>query len=285
MGTVQYLVDGLSIAGILVIIAIGLSIIFGVMKVINMAHGELIMIGAYTSYVVVTVGKLPFFTGILAAFVITALVGLLIEQTIIKRLYGRPMETLLATFGLSIVLQQLVQNVFGTDGKSVDSPLQGVLTIGPVAVPYYRLFIILFGVSIVLATFYVIFRTRFGVQLRTVSENRGMSGCLGINTSKIDAYTFAFGAGLAGAAGAVLAPLKKVSPTMGIDYLVDSFMVVVLGGVGSLSGVVAGSGAIGETNQILTIFMGDTGAKIIVFLIVILIIRFRPEGFFRMDRR
>lgn len=285
MGSLQYLVDGLSVAGILVIIALGLSIIFGVMKVINMAHGELIMIGAYSTYIVCTVGKLPFVLGVIVAFFVSALVGLLMEKLVIKRLYGRPMETLLATFGLSIVLQQVIQFIFGPDGRSVNIPIQGVMNIGSIAIPYYRIFIIYFAISIVITTFIVIFKTKFGIKLRSVSENRGISECLGINTSKIDAYTFAFGAGLAGVAGAVLAPLKKVSPTMGLEYLVDSFMVVVLGGVGSLSGVVVGSGAIGEANQILTIFMGDTGAKIIVFLLVIIIIRYRPEGFFRMDRR
>jgi urea transport system permease protein len=285
MGNIQYLVDGLSVAGILIIVALGLSIIFGVMKVINMAHGELIMIGAYTTYLVSTIAKLPFFIGMIAAFIISALVGLLMEKLIIKRLYGRPMETLLATFGLSIVLQQVIRLIFGTDGKSVESPLQGVMNLGPIAIPHFRIFIVLFAVFVVLATFYLIFKTNFGKQLRTVSENREMSECLGINTSKIDAYTFAFGAGMAGVAGAVLAPLKNVSPTMGLGYLVDSFMVVVLGGVGSLSGLVVGSVAMGETNQILTIFMGDTGAKIFVFLLVIIIIRYRPEGFFKMDRR
>jgi urea transport system permease protein len=285
MGNVQYFVDGLSVAGILIIVALGLSIIFGVMKVINMAHGEFIMIGAYTTYVVSTVAKLPFFIGMVVAFIVSSLVGLIVEKLIIKRLYGRPMETLLATFGLSIVLQQIIRLLFGTGGKSVQNPMEGILHIGSITLPHYRIFIILFAICIILATYYIIFKTNFGKQLRTVSENRDMSECLGINTSRIDAYTFSFGAGMAGIAGAVLAPLKNVSPTMGLDYLVDSFMVVVLGGVGSLSGIVAGSITIGETNQALTIFMGDTGAKIIVFLIVIIIIRYRPEGLFKMDRR
>jgi urea transport system permease protein len=285
MGNAQYLIDGFSVAGILIIVALGLSIIFGVMKVINMAHGELIMIGAYTTYYITTVIKLPYVIGMIMAFVVSGLVGLLVEKIIIRRLYGRPLETLLATFGLSIVLQQIIRLLFGTDGKSVESPMQGVIQIGSITLPHFRLFVILFAITVVLMTFYIIFKTNFGKQLRTVSENRNMSECLGINTARIDALTFAFGAGLAGVAGAVLAPLKNVSPTMGIEYLVDSFMVVVLGGVGSLFGVVAGSLAIGETNQVLTMFMGDTAAKIIVFLLVIVMIRFRPEGFFKMDRR
>lgn len=285
MGVLQQIADGLSVAGILVIIALGLGITFGVMKVINMAHGELIMIGAYTTYVVSTVGHMPFFVGMIAAFLVSAFVGLLMELLIIKRLYGHQQETLLATFGVSIFLQQAIRMIFGPDGKSIVSPLSGVVMLGPVALPHFRLFIILFAVCMLLATAYVIFRTKFGIQFRTVSQNREMSECLGINTSRVDAYTFAFGAGMAGVAGAVLAPLKTVSPSMGLDYLVDSFMVVVLGGVGSLAGTTFGSGAMGETNQLLTTFMGETGAKILVFLLIIFVIRYRPEGLFKMERR
>jgi urea transport system permease protein len=285
MGIMQNIVDGLSVAGILVIIALGLGITFGVMKVINMAHGELIMIGAYTAYVVCTLGKLPFFLGMIIAFFVSALVGLLMEVFIVKRLYGRPLETLLATFGISIVLQQGVRMLFGPQGKSVESPLQGILRMGHVTLPHFRLFIVLFAVCMVFVTAYIIYKTKFGLQLRTVSQNREMSECLGINTSRIDAYTFAFGSGLAGVAGAVLAPIKSVSPTMGLDYLIDSFMVVVSGGVGSLFGTSLGSVVMGETNQLLTTFMGETGAKILVFILVILLIRYKPEGLFRMERR
>lgn len=285
MEIMQQLVDGVSVAAILVIIAVGLSIIFGVMKVINMAHGELIMIGAYTTYVVYTLNGLPFFVGMLAAFVVAAFVGLFMETLVIKRLYGRPLETLLATWGISIVLQQAVRIVFGPDGKTVISPLAGALKMGQIVVPHFRLLIIVFAVSMLLLTAFIIFKTKFGMQLRTVSQNREMSECLGINTSRIDMYTFAFGAGLAGTAGAVLAPLKAVSPTMGLSYLVDAFMTVVLGGVGSLAGTALGSTVIGETNQLLTTFNSETSAKILVFLLIILVIRFKPEGLFRMERR
>jgi urea transport system permease protein len=154
-----------------------------------------------------------------------------------------------------------------------------------VVIPYFRLFIILFSIGMVLFTAYIIFKTKFGMQLRTVSENREMSECLGINTARIDMYTFCFGAGLTGVAGAVLAPMKEIAPTMGLDYLLDAFMVVVLGGVGSLTGTGGGSFIVGELNQMLTIFNSEVTAKIIVFLLVILIIRFKPEGLFKIGRR
>ncbi len=285
MGIIQQVADGISIAGILVIVALGLGITFGVMKIINMAHGELIMIGAYTTYLVCTEGHMPFFVGMIASFIVTALVGLLLEKFVLRRLYGRPMETLLATFGVSIFLQQLIRMIFGSDGKSVTSPFQGAMNLGVVAVPYFRLFIVGIAILMVLATAYVMYKTKFGIQLRAVSQNRDMCECLGINTSRVDAFTFAFGAGLAGLAGAILAPIKSVSPTMGLDYLIDSFMVVVLGGVGSLLGTLFGSVVTGESNQLLTTFMGETGAKILVFLLIILVIRFKPEGLFRMERR
>ncbi|WP_231705732.1 urea ABC transporter permease subunit UrtB [Effusibacillus lacus] len=281
----QQIADGASVAGILVIVALGLSIIFGVMKVINMAHGELIMIGAYTTYVVYTLNDLPFYVGMLAAFVVAAIVGFLMETLVIKRLYGRPLETLLATWGISIILQQVIRMIFGPDGKTVISPLADKLEIGQIVIPHFRLFIILFAIGLLIATTFILFKTKFGTQFRTVAQNREMSECLGINTSRIDTYTFAFGAGLAGVAGAVLAPLKTVSPTMGLSYLVDAFMTVVLGGVGSLAGTALGSGVIGETSQLLTTISGETGAKILVFLLIILVIRFKPEGLFRMERR
>jgi urea transport system permease protein len=285
MGIGQQLIDGVSNAGILIIIAIGLSITFGVMKIINMAHGDLIMVGAYTTYLVTTVAKLPFVVGMIAAFIVSALVGYVMEVIVIKRLYGRHLETLLATFGLSIILQQLARMIFGPEGKSVAGQLSGYFTIGEVVIPYYRLFIILFSIGMVLCTAYIIFKTKFGMQLRTVSENREMSECLGIHTAKIDTYTFCFGAGISGVAGAVLAPMKEVAPAMGFDYLLDAFMVVVAGGIGSLTGTGWGSFMVGEMNQLLTIFSSEVTAKIIVFLLVILIIRFKPEGLFKMERR
>lgn len=285
MGIAQPFVDGLSVASILLIAALGLAITFGVMKVINMAHGELIMIGAYTTYMVSTVAELPFFVSIICAFIVSGLVGLLMEVTVIRRLYGRPLETLLATFGISIVLQQVIRIIFGTGGKSVSNPISSSIQLGPVILPYFRLFIIIVAVALVLFTVFIMFKTTFGTQLRTVSQNRQMSECLGINTTRIDMFTFAFGSGLAGIAGAVLAPIKTVSPTMGFEYLIDSFMVVVLGGIGSVSGTVLGSVIIGESNQLLSSVGSETMAKIFVFLLIIIVIRFKPEGLFKREGR
>jgi len=285
MGIDQAVVDGLSVTSILLLAALGLAITFGVMKIINMAHGELIMIGAYTAYMVSTVAKLPFFFAIIAAFLVSAFIGLLIETIVIRHLYGRPLETLLATVGVSIVLQQLIKIIFGAGGKSLSNPIPGFITLGNVVIPYFRLFIILFAICLVLITVAIIYKSRFGTQLRTISQNRQMSECLGINTARIDVYTFAFGSGLAGIAGAILAPMKAISPTMGIDFLMDSFMVVVLGGVGSIAGTAFGSFLIGESKQLLSIASTETIAKIAVFLLIIMVIRFKPEGLLSRKRR
>jgi len=285
MGIIQSLVDGLSLTSILMMISIGLVITFGVMKVINVAHGELIMIGAYTTYVVTTILQLPFIIALVASFIVSAIVGLIMEVTIIKRLYGRPLETLLATFGASIALQQISKIIFGPGGKSVSNPMSEVLIVGDVVIPYFRLFIIIFSITIFLITVFIMFKTKFGMQLRSISENRNMSECLGLNTVKIDSLTFAIGSGLAGLAGSVLAPLKSISPTMGGEFLVDSFMVVVLGGVGSLSGTALGSFIIGEGNVLMTIVTTEILAKVLIFVLVIIIIRFKPEGLFKIEGR
>jgi urea transport system permease protein len=285
VGIAQELVNGLSVAGVLILIALGLGITFGVMKVINMAHGELIMIGAYTMFVATKVANLSFYAGMILAFIVTALIGLVMEVTVIKRLYGRPLETLLATFGVSIILQQVIRIIFGTGGKAVSSPIEGTINMGGVVLPYFRLFIVVIGILVLIVTAFIMFKTKFGVQIRTVSQNRQMSECLGINTSRIDMYTFAFGSGLAGVAGGILAPIRTVSPTMGFDFLIDSFMVVVLGGVGSLLGTISGSLIIGEANQLLTTISSETGAKVLVFLIIIIAIRFRPQGLFGKETR
>lgn len=285
MDVVQELFNGLSIAGILVLIALGLGITFGVMKVINMAHGEFIMIGAYTMYVVTTELGLSFYMGMIVAFIITALIGLIMEGTVIKYLYGRPLETLLATFGVSIILQQVIRMIFGTGGKPVSNPMSGYAEMGTIVFPYFRVFIIVIAVAAIAITTWIMFKTKFGVQVRTVSQNRQMSECLGINTSRIDSLTFALGSGLAGIAGAILSPIRTVSPTMGFDLLIDSFMVVVLGGIGSLAGTIFGSLIIGESNQVLTLVTTETGAKVLVFLLIIIVIRFRPQGLFGKETR
>lgn len=285
MAILQTAFDGLSVAATLIVVALGLAIIFGIMKVINMAHGELIMIGAYVTYLIYTVAKLPFIFAMVAAFIVSGVVGLFIELIVIKRLYGRPLETLLATFGVSIMLQQLIKIIFGPSGKPVSSPISETLMLGGIVLPYYRLFIIIVAIALTISIFWVMNKTTFGIKLRTTSENRNMSNCLGINTSRIDTLTFALGSGLAGIGGALLAPINNVVPTMGAGYLVDSFMAVVLGGVGSLGGTAFGAVIIGEGNKMLNIIANETFAKVLILLAIIVIIRFRPEGLFKMERR
>lgn len=285
MGIIQSMSDGLSLAAILLIVALGLAVTFGIMNVINLAHGELIMIGAYTTYVVSTVWNLPFFISIIAAFIVSGIVGMIIEKTVIKRLYGRPLETLLATIGISIILQELIRIFFGSSEKSVSPPISNFVSIGNIIIPNYRLFIIIFVTLLVIILLFIMYKTRIGVQLRAISQNRQMTESLGVNISRIDTLTFAFGSGLAGLAGAILAPMKSITPTMGLEYLADSFMVVVLGGVGSILGSGAGAIILGELNQVMTTLSTATIAKLLIFVLVIIIIRFKPEGLFSSGGR
>jgi len=285
MGILQQFADGVSVFGALLLVSLGLAVTFGIMKIINLAHGELIMVGAYTAYAVNTVAKLPFWVAVVAAFAVTALIGAAMERFVLKNLYGRPLETLLATFGISIMLQQIVRLIFGATNKAVIAPISGTLNIGGVVIPYLRLFIIGFSIFMLLLTAFLLFRTKFGMLVRTVSQNRSMSECLGLNTGRIDLFTFAYGAGITGVAGAIVATLRNVNPTMGTEYLIDSFLAVVLGGVGTLAGTVVGSAIIGEATQMLAYFWGEIGARIIIFLIVIIVIRFRPEGIIRLESR
>jgi urea transport system permease protein len=276
--------SGLSIVAILVIAAAGLAIIFGVAGVINMAHGEFIMVGAYTAAVVGQLGGNTFIA-IPAAFIVVGLVGLVVERGIIQWIYDRPLETLLATWGVGIALQVGIKLIFGPELYYVGSPhvLDGGLRLpafGRLPFPYYRMFLIAVAILIMALVFYVIFRTRFGLQVRAVRRNRTISECLGINAARIDMMIFVFGSGLAGVAGAVLAPIKSVSTTMGFPYAVDSYMVIVLGGVGSLWGVVAGGAFIGEAETILAFIFNSVIGKLLVFVFIVIAIRVVPKGIF-----
>jgi len=274
--------SGFSVVAILIIAALGLAIIFGVAGVINMAHGELIMVGAYVAAVVGQVGGNTFLA-IPVAFVVVGLIGLLIERSIIQWIYDRPLETLLATWGVGIVLQVVVKLIFGSELYYVGAPKVldgGFRVIGLLPFPYYRMFLIVLAALMMAATFYIIFRTDFGLKVRAVRRNRAIAGCLGIDTAKVDMMIFTFGAGLAGIAGAVLAPIKSVSPPMGFPYSVDSYMVLVLGGVGSLWGVVAGSAIIGWAETILSFLYNNVIGKMLVFLFIVIIIRVVPRGIF-----
>ena len=278
-------INGLSVSAMLFITALGLVIIFGLMDVVNMAHGEFIMIGAYVTYFVTTVFQLPFFLAMLLAFLTTALFGALIETTIIKHLYGKVAETMLATFALSIILQQTVRMIFGPEDKFVGLPLEGHFLLQGIVVPYYNLFLIVVALGILAATLMLFFKTSFGMQLRAVTRNRSMSQCLGINTARIDTLTFACGAGLAGLAGALIAPVKSVMPLMGAYYLVDGLLTVVLGGVTSIVGTAASSTVISESVTLMAGYMSEITAKVLVFVIIIALIRFKPEGLFTTEKR
>ncbi len=274
--------SGFSVVAILIIAAIGLAVIFGVAGVINMAHGEMIMVGAYTAAVVGKLGGNTFLA-IPVAFVVVGLLGLAIERGIIQWIYDRPLETLLATWGVGIILQTVIKLVFGPELYYVGAPKVlegGFRVIGRLPFPYYRLFLIVVAIALLLLVYYVIFKTDFGLKVRAVRRNRAISGCLGIDTARIDMLIFIFGSGLAGVAGAVLAPIKSVSTTMGFPYAVDSYMVLVLGGVGSLWGVLTGGALIGESETILSFVFNNVIGKLLVFVCIVIAIRIVPRGIF-----
>lgn len=279
--------SGFSVVAILMIAALGLAVIFGVAGVINMAHGEFIMIGAYTAAVVGQLGGNTFIA-IPVAFVVVGLLGLVVERGIIQWIYERPLETLLATWGVSIVLQVVIKMIFGPELYYVGAPEVldgGFRVIGLLPFPWYRLFLIGVAIAMLIATYVFLFKTNIGLKVRAVRHNRAMAGCLGIDTAKVDMIVFVYGSGLAGMAGAALAPIKTVSPPMGFPYAVDSFMVLVLGGVGSLWGVVAGSVLIGEGETLLSFLYNNVVGKLLVFVFIVIAIRFWPKGLFGYHER
>jgi urea transport system permease protein len=291
-GGIQTLLFGLSQGSVLVLAAIGLAITFGVMGVINMAHGEMMMLGAYTTYVVQLL--MPHYIGasiviaIPAAFLVSGLAGIAIERGVVRHLYGRPLETLLATFGLSLVLQQAVRDIFSANNRPVQSPewLSGELQInGALSITYNRLYIIVFTFVLFLLLLLVLKRTRLGLEVRAVSQNRAMAKAMGIRTEWVDALTFGLGSGIAGVAGVALSQLTNVGPNLGQSYIVDSFMVVVFGGVGNLWGTELGGNALGIVNKLLEPYSGAVLAKIFVLVALILFIQRRPRGLFPQKGR
>lgn len=283
---------GLSLGSVLVLAAIGLAITFGVMGVINMAHGELIMIGAYTTYVIQLMMpdslEYSLFVAVPAAFLIAGAVGIVIERGVIRFLYGRPLETLLATFGVSLVLQQAVRTIFSPLNRSVETPewMSGMLHINPVfSLTLNRLYIILFCLMVFAALFLVLRKTALGLQVRAVSQNRSMARAMGVRSEWVDAMTFGLGSGIAGVAGVALSQLTNVGPNMGQAYIIDSFMVVVFGGVGNLWGVLVAGLSLGVANKFLEPFAGAVLAKILVLVFIILFIQKRPRGLFPQKGR
>jgi urea transport system permease protein len=284
---IQTLFFGLSVGSVLVLIAVGLAITFGVMGVINMAHGELMMLGAYTTYAVQLVMPghigISILVAIPAAFIVAGLVGVLMERTVIRFLYGRPLETLLATFGVSLILQQAVRSIFSANNRSVITPdwMSGSLRLNDaLAITWNRLYIVIFTVIVFTMILTVLKRTRIGLDIRAVSQNRAMAKAMGIRTEWVDAMTFGLGAGIAGVAGVALSQLTNVGPNLGQSYIIDSFMVVVFGGVGNLWGSLIGGMSMGVVNQLLEPWVGAVLAKIFVLVALILFIQRRPRGLF-----
>ncbi|MBS0002919.1 MAG: urea ABC transporter permease subunit UrtB [Thioalkalivibrio sp.] len=278
---------GLSAGSVLLLAAVGLAITFGVMGVINMAHGELIMIGAYTTWFIQTLMPGALSTSILlaipAAFVVAGLVGIAMERGVIQFLYGRPLETLLATFGISLILQQAVRTLFSPLNRPVASPewLSGSLNINPVlSLTWSRIYILIFAIMVFIALILVMKKTSLGLKVRAVAQNRPMARALGVRTGWVDALTFGLGAGLAGVAGVALAQLTNVGPNMGQAYIIDSFMVVVFGGVGNLWGTFVGAMGLGVMTKFIEPDVGAVMAKILVLIFIILFIQKRPRGLF-----
>ena len=288
--------SGLSTASILLLAALGLAITYGLLGVINMAHGELIMIGAYTTYVVQSLFKTHLgqyvdwylLVAIPAAFLVSALIGMLIERTVIRPLYGRQLETLLATFGVSLILMQLVRMIFGAQNVEVSNIawLSGGISLTPsLMLPYNRIAIIIFTVAVLLLLVYLLNKTRFGLFVRAVTQNRQMARAVGIRSARIDMLAFGLGSGLAGLAGCALAQVGNVGPDLGQNYIIDAFLVVVVGGVGQVWGAVLAALGLGISGTVLEIGLGAVLAKIILLVLVILFIQKRPQGLFAIKGR
>ncbi|MGO4666635.1 urea ABC transporter permease subunit UrtB [Bosea sp. 2RAB26] len=286
---------GLSLGSVLLLAAIGLAITFGVMGVINMAHGEMVMLGAYTTFVVQEVirARIPglfdysLAIALPAAFLVAGLVGVAIERGVIRFLYGRPLETLLATWGISLILQQAVRTAFGPTNREVGAPafMAGVFEIGGLAITWNRLWIIVFAGLVFAALLAILKLTPMGLQMRAVTQNRRMAAAMGIRTGRIDALTFGLGSGVAGLAGVALSQIDNVSPNLGQGYIIDSFMVVVFGGVGNLWGTLVAAMTLGVANKLLEPYAGAVLGKIALLVFIILFIQKRPRGLFALKGR
>ncbi len=294
-GALQNLWYGLSLGSVLLLAAIGLAVTFGVMGVINMAHGEMVMIGAYTTFLVQQglrtyapgLTDLSVLLALPAAFLVSGGVGVIIERSVIRWLYGRPLETLLATWGLSLVLQQAVRSLFGPTNREVSAPswMSGAFELGGLTITYGRLWIVVFAFTVFAALLVALKRTWFGLSIRAVTQNRPMANAMGIRTARVDALTFGLGSGIAGLAGVALSQIDNVSPNLGQSYIIDSFMVVVFGGVGNLWGTLVGALALGSLNKFLEPYAGAVLGKILVLIFIILFIQRRPRGLFALKGR
>ena len=290
---------GLSVGSILLLVALGLAITYGAMGVINMAHGEMVMVGAYTTVLAAIYLHLGIIWAIPLAFIVTAILGLLIEKFIVRQLYGRLMDTLLATWGVAILLQQAVRLEFGLaffgihleglgpglQNVTVPSYLQGTISFGSVEINAYRLFIISVTIILTALTWFIMHRTSIGMKVRAIIRNPKMAAACGIDVKRVNALTFAFGSGLAGVAGVMMSGFKTVFPDMGTPMVVDGFLVVVVGGVGSLVGSILSAGILGQVDGVVASWMNDVIARAVVFAFVILTIIIKPEGLFSYKGR
>jgi urea transport system permease protein len=294
--TLGHIFSGISLGSILLLAALGLAITYGLMGVINMAHGELIMIGAYATYLVQNQFRtyLPgafdwyLVAAMPVAFMVAAAVGVLMEWLVIRYLYGRPLETLLATWGISLVLIQSMRTLFGAQNVQVENPAWmsgGIALMGNLVLPWNRIVIIGFAFAVLAAVWLTLTRTRLGLFVRGVTQNRAMADCVGVPTSKVDTLAFALGSGIAGLAGCALSQIGNVGPDLGQTYIVDSFMVVVLGGVGQLAGTVVAGMGLGVANKFLEAWSGAVLAKIAVLAFIIIFIQKRPQGLFALKGR
>ncbi|WP_443597866.1 urea ABC transporter permease subunit UrtB [Agathobacter sp.] len=288
--------NGLSLSSIILLASLGLAITFGLMRVINMAHGEFMMIGAYTAYVVQRLvsgiftnsgADIGYFVSIIIAFAVTFIIGSLLETFVVSRLYGREIDSLLATWGISLILQQAARTIFGTQGVLVKTPsvLSGSIKIGGASLSMTRLFIIVLVAFCLLGVWALMYHTNYGRQMRAVMQNRAMAQCMGINSRKIDNITFSIGSGLAGIAGCSIALLGSIDSTVGQNYIVNTFMAVVLGGVGKLLGTVLGSSIIGFSSIGFETITSSSIAKAIVLLIIIVFLQKKPQGLFTVRSR
>ena len=286
---------GISLGSVLLLAAIGLAITFGTMGVINMAHGEMVMLGAYTTFVVQEIIRtsaphlfdVSLVIALPLAFLVSGGIGILIERSIIRFLYGRPLDTLLATWGLSLVLQQAVRSIFGPSNREVGSPswMSGTFQLGQLNITYGRLWIVVFALVVFAALILLLRKTPLGLYMRAVTQNRPMASAMGIRTPRVDALTFGLGSGIAGLAGVALSQIDNVSPNLGQGYIINSFMVVVFGGVGNLFGTLVGATALGIVNKFLEPYAGAVLGKILVLVFIILFIQRRPRGLFALKGR
>ncbi len=274
------LLNGLSLAAVLVLISLGLAVIFGLRGVINLAHGEFFMLGAYTVWLTETAGLPPFWVGFVIAPFAVGFVGWLIERSFIRFLYERPLETLLGTWGVSIVLRELIRIIVGPEHRYATQPITGQITFLNLSYPLYRISIILFTAAVVAIMLFIFRQTSFGLQVQATIRDRGMAEAVGINTSRVDQTVFALGAGLAGLAGAVMSPVIAINPNMGLDYFSRTFLVVIIGGLGQVLGTVGGGMLIGMLEAGFAAFLKPVVAQVFVLILAIVAVRLRPQGLF-----